>query len=62
MEKKTIKKRVIKFVETTYEDGTVSMRPRTKGFNDFELVGLLSYYTDVFKVNMMQRCNTKKND
>ncbi len=60
--KKTIKKRVIKFVETTYEDGSVSMRPRTKGFNDFELVGILSYYHDLFKVNMIQRSNIPNND
>ena len=60
--KKTVKKRIIKFVETTYDDGTISMRPRTRGFSDFELVGILSYYHDLFKVGMMQRCNTKKND
>ena len=52
--KKTVKKRVIKFTEYTYDDGTVSLKPSTRNFNDFELVGLLSYYCDVFKVRMMQ--------
>lgn len=60
MIKKTIKKRVIKFTEYTYDDGTVSLKPNTRNFNDFELVGILSYYCDVFKVRMMQFNNKEK--
>jgi acyl carrier protein len=56
-DKKTVKKRVIKFTEYTYDDGSVALRPITKGFNDFELLGILSYFEDVFEVKMMQLNN-----
>lgn len=57
--KKTIKKRTVKFTEYTYDDGSVTIKPSTKGFNDMELLGLLTYYFDLFKVNMM-RGNAKQ--
>lgn len=58
--KKTIKKRAIKFTEYTYDDGSVSIKPSVKGFNDMELIGLLHYYLDLFTVNTI-RGNAKQN-
>lgn len=52
--RKTVKKRVLKFTEYTYDDGTVALKPRTRNFNDFELVGILSYFHDLYKVRMIQ--------
>ncbi len=52
--RKTVKKRVIKFTEYTYDDGSTAVKPVVKGFNDFEIVVLLSYYHDVSKVRLMQ--------
>ncbi len=57
--KKTINKRVIKFTEYTYDDGSISIKPSVKGWNDMELLGILDYYKDVFKVNMIKE-NGKK--
>lgn len=52
--KKTIKKRVVKFTEYTYDDGTISIRPSTKNWNDMELIGMLHYYLDLFTVQAIR--------
>lgn len=52
--KRTVNKRVIKFTEYTYDDGSVSIRPSVKGFNDMELIGMLHYYLDLFTVQAIR--------
>ena len=47
-----IKKIVIK--QTITEDGVITKFSK-EGFNDFEVMGLLSYYNDAFKVECMQK-------
>lgn len=49
-----IKKIVIK--QTITEDGAVTNFSK-EGFNDFEVMGLLSYYNDAFKVECMQKAS-----
>ncbi len=56
---RTVKKRVIKFTEYTYSDGTQNVKPVIKGFSDFEILGILDYYRDAFKINMLN-ANRKK--
>ena len=56
---KTVKKRVIKFTEYTYSDGTQNVKPVIKGFSDFEILGILDYYRDTLKINMLN-ANRKK--
>ena len=57
--KKIIKKRVISFTELTYDDGTLELTPKTTDFNDFELIGLLKYYLDLYVVRTIQINNKK---
>lgn len=52
--KKTVNKRVIKFTEYTYDDGSISIKPSVKGWNDMELIGMLHYYLDLFTVNAIR--------
>lgn len=40
------------------EDGNATTM-ETKGFTDFEIVGLLSYYIDAFKIGMLKRPKEK---
>jgi hypothetical protein len=51
---KGIKKIVIKQIIT--EDGAVTSFSK-QGYNDFEVMGLLSYYNDAFKVECMQKAS-----
>lgn len=49
-----IKKIVI--VQTITEEGTATSF-KVDGFTDFEVMGLLSYYNDAFKVECMQKAS-----
>ncbi len=56
MKKPKVKKIVIEEI-----DGIMSMD--VEGFNDIELIGIFSYYTDVIKVvKMQQQTKTKKDE
>jgi len=57
--KKVLQKRVITFTECTYEDGSQQITPEVDDFNDFELIGILTYYKDVFQVRMMRNNEIK---
>ena len=46
-------KKIVITQEVTEYGTTTSFK--VKGLNDFEVIGLLSYYTDTFKVEMMQK-------
>ena len=46
-------KRVLKITLTETEEGTSTIL-NIKGLTDFEVVGMLSYYLDSFKVKMMR--------
>jgi hypothetical protein len=46
-------KRILKITLTETEEGTSAIL-NIKGLTDFEVVGMLSYYLDSFKVKMMR--------
>ena len=46
-------KRILKITLTETEEGTSTIL-NIKGLTDFEVVGMLSYYLDSFKVKMMR--------
>jgi hypothetical protein len=50
---KMANKRVLKITLTETEEGTSTIL-NIKGLTDFEVVGMLSYYLDSFKVKMMR--------
>jgi hypothetical protein len=52
---KKVSVRVITIIEETFDDGEVSITPNFGKFTEFEILGLLSYYKDLFQVNMMQK-------
>ncbi len=53
------KKKVLKItIEET--DETSSVMFNAKGLTDFEIVGLLSYYLDSYKVKMLQENSSNK--
>jgi hypothetical protein len=54
MKNKIINTRVISFTELTFDNGDVQIKPDTADFNDFEIIGILQYYKDVFQVQMMK--------
>jgi len=54
-----IKKIVIK-QETTKEGTTTSFE--IDGLSDFEVIGLLSYYIDAFKVGMIRKTESQNNN
>ena len=60
-EAKLGKKKFLKFTVTKTEDGT-STNLRAKGLSDFEIVGMLSYYLDSYKVKMMRGVETTDNN
>ena len=59
MESSKTKKKVLKItIEET--DETSSVMFKAKGLTDFEIVGLLSYYLDSYKVKMLQENASNK--
>jgi hypothetical protein len=56
---KTKIKKIVITQETT-EDLNVTTTVKIKGFNDFEVIGLLNYYKDAFIVKTMR--STKKQE
>ena len=57
---KMANKRVLKITLTETEEGTSTVL-NIKGLTDFEVVGMLSYYLDSFKVKMMRSSEDLKN-
>lgn len=57
---KKVSVRVITIIEETYDNGDVHTVPDFGKFTDFEIVGILAYYKDLFQVNMMQKAKLPK--
>ena len=53
-------KKYIRIEATDDDKGTLNLKFKTSGFNDFEIIGLLTYYRDKIEIKSLHQSNEQQ--